>query len=126
MPNAVEVADLVVQFGEFQAVKHVSFTVGRGEIFGFLGANGAGKTTTIRVLCGLLIPSSGTAEICGAMVNTGTVPSKALRETALLLPDRDITVRHPLRTECICISRDRRRRRERDSAYAIVRSCGEI
>jgi ABC-type multidrug transport system ATPase subunit len=45
----VEVKDLTVRFGDFSAVKKVSFSVERGEIFGFLGANGAGKTTTIRV-----------------------------------------------------------------------------
>ena len=55
----VEVNNLCVIFGKFHAVKNVSFSVHEGEIFGFLGTNGAGKTTTIRVLCGLLTPSSG-------------------------------------------------------------------
>ncbi|MDR0744636.1 MAG: ABC transporter ATP-binding protein [Holosporales bacterium] len=55
----VIVNHLSVKFGEFYAVKDVSFFVKPGEIFGFLGANGAGKTTTIRVLCGLLTPTSG-------------------------------------------------------------------
>lgn len=63
--NIVEVQDLSVKFGEYYAVKNLSFTVGKGEIFGFLGANGAGKTTTIRVLCGLLIPSHGKTYVCG-------------------------------------------------------------
>lgn len=62
---AVEVHDLSVNFGDFRAVKQLSFTVRRGEIFGFLGANGAGKTTTIRVLCGLLRPSAGAVRIAG-------------------------------------------------------------
>jgi ABC-2 type transport system ATP-binding protein len=62
---AVEVRDLVVTFGDFTAVDHISFAVSRGEIFGFLGANGAGKTTTIRVLCGLLTPNSGEVTIAG-------------------------------------------------------------
>jgi ABC-2 type transport system ATP-binding protein len=53
------------RFGSFQAVKDVSFEVRRGEIFGYLGANGAGKSTTIRILCGLLAPSAGRAEIDG-------------------------------------------------------------
>jgi ABC-2 type transport system ATP-binding protein len=57
--NAVEVKNLTVRFGEFTAVDDISFAVKSGEIFGFLGANGAGKTTTIRVLCGLLVPTSG-------------------------------------------------------------------
>ncbi len=55
----VSVDNMSVQFGDFYAVRDVSFDVRRGEIFGFLGANGAGKTTTIRVLCGLLPASSG-------------------------------------------------------------------
>ncbi|MGE5647646.1 MAG: ATP-binding cassette domain-containing protein [Acidobacteriota bacterium] len=63
--NAVEVRDLVKRFGDFVAVDHVSLEVRRGEIFGFLGPNGAGKSTTIRMLCGLLIPTSGTARVGG-------------------------------------------------------------
>jgi ABC-2 type transport system ATP-binding protein len=63
--HAVEVRNLDVQFGDFFAVKNVSFAVRVGEIFGFLGANGAGKTTTIRVLCGLLAPTRGEIEIAG-------------------------------------------------------------
>jgi ABC-2 type transport system ATP-binding protein len=62
----VEVKDLVRRFGAFTAVDHVSFEVGRGEIFGLLGPNGAGKTTTFRMLCGLLAASSGTLRVAGA------------------------------------------------------------
>jgi ABC-2 type transport system ATP-binding protein len=58
---AVETDDLVKTFGDFVAVDHVSLRVGEGEIFGFLGPNGAGKSTTIRMLCGLLTPTSGRA-----------------------------------------------------------------
>ena len=50
---------LTKQFGTFTAVDRISFTVGEGEIFGFLGANGAGKTTAMRMLCGLSRPTSG-------------------------------------------------------------------
>lgn len=57
--------DLVRRFGAFVAVDRVSFEVYGGEIFGFLGSNGAGKTTTIRMLCGLLAPSSGSASVLG-------------------------------------------------------------
>lgn len=53
------------RFGDFIAVNEISFEVQKGEIFGFLGANGAGKTTAMRMLCGLSIPSSGTAEVAG-------------------------------------------------------------
>ena len=59
--TAIEVRELMRKFGDFTAVDHVSFDVKRGEIFGFLGPNGAGKTTTIRMLTGLLAPTSGTA-----------------------------------------------------------------
>jgi ABC-2 type transport system ATP-binding protein len=67
---AVEINDLVKQFGAFVAVDHVSLKVGKGEIFGFLGPNGAGKSTTIRVLCGLLTPTSGRASVGGIDVAT--------------------------------------------------------
>ena len=68
--NAVEVRDLVKRFGDFTAVDHVSLTVARGEIFGFLGPNGAGKSTAIRMLCGLLQPTSGSATVGGLDLNT--------------------------------------------------------
>jgi len=61
----IKVEGLVRKFGHFTAVDHISFEVKQGEIFGFLGANGAGKTTAIRILCGLLSPSSGKAEVAG-------------------------------------------------------------
>jgi ABC-2 type transport system ATP-binding protein len=57
--------NLTRRFGDFVAVDHISFDVHRGEIFGFLGANGAGKTTAMRMLCGLLFPSSGEATVAG-------------------------------------------------------------
>jgi ABC-2 type transport system ATP-binding protein len=63
--NAIEVRNLSRRFGDFVAVNDVSFEVRAGEIFGFLGSNGAGKSTTIRMLCGLLRPSSGTAIVGG-------------------------------------------------------------
>lgn len=66
--TAVDVKNLSVQFGSYFAVKNISFSVSKGEIFGFLGANGAGKTTTIRVLCGLLLPSQGSTIVCGTDV----------------------------------------------------------
>jgi ABC-2 type transport system ATP-binding protein len=62
---AVETDTLVKTFGAFTAVDHVSLQVGKGEIFGFLGPNGAGKSTTIRILCGLLTPTSGRASVGG-------------------------------------------------------------
>lgn len=62
---AIEVHELTKRFGAFTAVDAVSFDVAQGEIFGFLGANGAGKSTTIRMLCGLLAPTSGRASVGG-------------------------------------------------------------
>lgn len=61
----IEVYDLTKKFGDFIAVNKISFDVEQGEIFGFLGANGAGKTTAIRMLCGLLDPTSGKATVAG-------------------------------------------------------------
>ena len=63
--NSVVIEDLVKRFGDFVAVNHISLETRRGEIFGFLGPNGAGKSTTIRMLCGLLRPTSGRAIVAG-------------------------------------------------------------
>ena len=63
--NAIEVRHLTRRFGNFVAVNDVSFDVRGGEIFGFLGSNVAGKSTTIRMLCGLLQPTSGAATVGG-------------------------------------------------------------
>ncbi len=62
----IEVHNLQRRFGDFYAVNNVTFSVGKGEIFGLLGANGAGKSTTFRMLCGLLPPSGGTLRVAGA------------------------------------------------------------
>jgi len=66
--NSIEVNSLTKKFGGFTAVDNVSFNVKKGEVFGFLGANGAGKSTTIRMLCGLLVPTSGDAFVGGFSV----------------------------------------------------------
>jgi ABC-2 type transport system ATP-binding protein len=67
---AVRLQNLVKRFGTFTAVDNVTLDVARGEIFGFLGPNGAGKSTTIRILCGLMAPTSGTAMVGGFDVGT--------------------------------------------------------
>ncbi len=67
---SVVLESLTKRFGDFVAVDHVSLSVERGEIFGFLGPNGAGKSTTIRILCGLLTPTSGLARVAGFDVAT--------------------------------------------------------
>jgi len=63
--TAVKVEGLTRTFGDFMAVDHISLSVAKGEIFGFLGPNGAGKSTTIKMLCGLLMPTSGTGTVGG-------------------------------------------------------------
>ena len=62
--------DLTRRFGDFTAVDHVSFQVRQGEVFGFLGSNGGGKSTTIRMFCGLLAPTEGTARVAGIDIRT--------------------------------------------------------
>ena len=71
-PNAaaIEAHELTRRFGTFTAVDEITFNVAAGEVFGFLGANGAGKTTAIRILTGLLSPTSGTAKVAGHDVYT--------------------------------------------------------
>lgn len=69
---AIQVTKLTKQFGDFTAVKGITFNVKKGEIFGFLGANGAGKTTAIRMLCGLSVPSDGYGHVAGCDIQTET------------------------------------------------------
>ncbi len=91
---SVEVKNLTVKFGSFTAVDSISFFVHPGEIFGFLGANGAGKTTTIRVLCGLLEPSSGDVRVAGLDPRQGLSPIKAkvgyMSQKFTLYPDMSV------------------------------------
>jgi ABC-2 type transport system ATP-binding protein len=75
--TVVQMTDVGMSFGPIQAVDGVSFTVEKGEVFGFLGPNGAGKTTTIRLLLGLLAPSTGQAEVLGFDTRT---QADAIRE----------------------------------------------
>lgn len=70
MENIIEIRDLSKSFGTVRAVRDLSFSVKRGELFAFLGVNGAGKTTTIRILCGLLPPDSGTVLLNGSALGT--------------------------------------------------------
>lgn len=63
--NAIQVENLTKMFGDFTAVNNISFQIGKGEVFGFLGANGAGKTTAMKMLIGILKPTSGSAQVAG-------------------------------------------------------------
>lgn len=70
----LDVQGLTKKFGDFTAVDHVTFSVQPGEVFGYLGPNGSGKTTSIRMLCGLITPTEGTANILG--IDVGKEPEK--------------------------------------------------
>jgi len=76
--NAIEAVDLTKYYGDFLAVDHINFTVGKGEIFGFLGPNGAGKSTTIRMLTGVSTPTEGTASIMGFDIVKQPVEAKSV------------------------------------------------
>lgn len=78
MTSILEVEGLVKKFGDFEAVKGVSFSVEEGEVFGLLGPNGAGKTTTISMLTGILPPTAGTARIGGYDLRTQMAQAKTL------------------------------------------------
>ena len=75
-PPAMEAHGLTKRFGSFTAVDHVSFTIQKGEIFGFLGSNGCGKSTTMKMLTGLLQASEGTAELLGRPIDAGGIETK--------------------------------------------------
>ena len=75
--RVIEVDNLTKRFGSFTAVDNISFSVERGEIFGFLGANGAGKTTAMKMLCGLLKPTSGKGIVAGLDINRESEKIKA-------------------------------------------------
>lgn len=72
MENAIEVKNLVKKFGHFTAVDNVSFSIPKGQIFGFLGPNGSGKSTTIRMLCGVLTPTAGEGRVFGYDISKDT------------------------------------------------------
>ncbi len=95
---AVGANKLVKQFGDFTAVKKVSLQIRNGEVYGLLGANGAGKTTTIRMLCGLLEPTSGTMQLAGTQ---GNLRSEAVRKRIGYMSQKfslydDLTIRENL------------------------------
>src|SRR5512147_59048 len=78
MPETlIETQHLVKKYGDFVAVNNVSFSVYGGEVFGFLGPNGAGKTTTIKMIVGLLQPTSGTVDVAGHDVQSQSRLAKA-------------------------------------------------
>ncbi len=84
-PFLIELHNLNKTFADFSAVKNLNFTIKKGEIFGFLGPNGAGKTTTIKMLAGLLMPTSGEIVINGKLLHKHPIPCK--QDTGYI-PDR--------------------------------------
>ena len=91
----IEITGLTKRFGSFTAVDNVAFNVARGEVLGFLGPNGAGKSTTMRMLAGFMIPTAGTARICGHDVQTDGVAARRvlgfLPEGAPTYPEMTVT-----------------------------------
>ncbi len=85
MTFAIETMNLTRRFGTLTAVADLNLTVRTGEIFGFLGPNGAGKTTTIRMLCGLLLPSEGSARVAGLDV---AADAESIKRTVGYMPQR--------------------------------------
>ena len=94
-PVLIAIAGLTKRFGSFTAVDNVTFNVARGEVLGFLGPNGAGKSTTMRMLAGFMIPSAGTARICGHDVQSDGVAARRvlgfLPEGAPTYPEMTVT-----------------------------------
>ena len=94
-PVLIEITGLTKRFGSFTAVDDVSFKVARGEVLGFLGPNGAGKSTTMRMLAGFMIPTAGTARICGHDVQDDGVAARRvlgfLPEGAPTYPEMTVT-----------------------------------
>src|SRR5215469_4112528 len=91
----IEIVGLTKRFGGFTAVDNVTFNVARGEVLGFLGPNGAGKSTTMRMLAGFMIPTAGTARICGHDVQDDGVRARRalgfLPEGAPTYPEMTVT-----------------------------------
>jgi ABC-2 type transport system ATP-binding protein len=126
--TAIEVQRLVRRFGELAAVDDVSFKVPSGQIFGLLGPNGAGKSTTIKILCTLLRPSQGTAQVAGHDVVAA--PAAVRRSLGLIFQDPAVddrlTARENLKIHCMIYGVPRNERRARiDEALSWIGLTGE-
>jgi ABC-2 type transport system ATP-binding protein len=115
-PNAVVVENLEKRFGGFAAVDHVSFQVRKGEVFGFLGPNGAGKSTVIRMLCGILRPSSGSGTVAGFDIRTQPEQIKAnigyMSQKFSLYQDLTVEENIDFYSGVYCIPPEKKRRRK--------------
>lgn len=124
----VDLDNLTRRFGKFTAVDHISLDVYEGEIFGFLGANGAGKTTAIRMLCGLLLPTSGGGHVAGFDVLT---QSEMIKRNIGYMPQRfslypDLTGRQNLEFYGAAYSLDRNQTAKRITELTERLSLGEF
>ena len=123
---AIEATDLTKRFGSFTAVNRVSFTIGRGEIFGFLGSNGCGKSTTMKMLTGLLPATEGQAKLFGDLVDADDLATRKAwatcrrrsRSTASSRCGR-ISISTPGSSTC-----RRDRRQPGSSSRSIASACG--
>jgi len=120
--NVIEVRELTKVFGRFKAVDNLSFDVARGEIFGFLGPNGAGKSTTIRMLCGLLSSTAGTATVGGFDINR---QPEQVREHIGYMSQKftlykDLTVMENIRFFGGVYGLDRQRLKQRTEAVVVM------
>src|SRR5438477_12512408 len=110
MANAIVVENLTKKFGNREAVKSLNLTIPEGEIFGLLGPNGSGKTTLIRMLCGLLAPTSGSARVGG--YDIACEPEQIKRSIGYVLqkfslyPDLSIRVDLDFVADVYVVSRD--------------------
>ena len=99
MPAVIDVHDLVKRFGKLTAVDGISFAIEPGEVFGMLGPNGSGKTTTIRMMCGLMSPTSGSVQVAG--VDVVAAPDRVKERIGYMSQAfglyRDLTVEENLR-----------------------------
>src|SRR5690349_12365095 len=114
----IQVENLFKKFGEFSAVKDVSFDVQRGEVFAFLGPNGAGKTTTIKMLTTLLRPTSGTLELDG--LDPTTQPTEVRKRFGVVFQDpsldNDLTAWENMDIHGVLYHVARQTRRQRSEA----------
>lgn len=126
--KAVRIENLARRFGDFTAVDHISLTVDRGEIFGFLGANGAGKTTAIRMMTGLLLPSEGEGWVAGLSINTESEKIKRrigyMSQKFSLYPD--LTGRENLTFYGAAYGMDKKRMKQRTSDLTEQLQLGEF